>query len=289
MNEQINNLLLLAEEEGFNETPLKGVGVYRASRSSERVPLCYSQGIIIVVQGNKRVHHDHKTYDYNPDNYLVLALPLSAECETIVETDKPLLSLMIDFDLGLLGELVRYFDEHHEISRSAHQSETKGLFVNRCTEEMHDAITRLSRCLLSPLQCDVMGQSLVREILFYILKGRHSSPMFALVTHNTHLSRLERVLKHLNSNYQEQFDIEHLAAMANMSSSSFHRNFRQVTASSPIQYVKKIRLNRAKELLLDRGIKVKQAAAQVGYESPTQFSREFKRYFGESPQDVARL
>ena len=134
-----------------------------------------------------------------------------------------------------------------------------------------------------------MGQSLIREVMFHVLSGPQAAPLFALVSHNTHLSRLERVLKHLHDNYQTELDVELLASMANMSTSTFHRNFRQVTASSPIQYVKKMRLNRARELLLDQGLKVKQAAAQVGYDSPTQFSREFKRYFGLSPQECGRV
>lgn len=282
------NLDKLACGEGYNPTPLKGVGVFKASQSSDRVPLCYSQGIIIMAQGNKRVYLDQQAYDYNPNNYLVLTLPMPAECETIVEQGKPLLSMIIDFDLGLLNELVRLFDEHRQIKPSDHQSETKGLFVGESTEALQDSVLRLSNCLNSPLQCDVLGKSLIREVVYHILQGPQAAPMFALVSHNTSLSRLERVLKHLHCHYQENLDVEQLATMANMSSSTFHRNFRQVTASSPIQYVKKLRLNRAKELLLDQGLKVKQAAVQVGYESPTQFSREFTRYFGQSPRDYAK-
>ncbi len=288
MSTLIENLAMLATAEGYNRTPLKGVGVFRASESSKRVPLCYSQGIIIMAQGSKRVYLDQQSYDYNPNNYLVLTLPMPAECETLVETGKPLLSVMIDFDVSQLNELVRLFDEHSQIKPSNHQSETKGLFVCQCTDSLLDSVTRLSQCLNSPLQCEVLGKSLVREVMYHVLMGPQAAPMFALVSHNTSLSRLERVLKHLHKNYQEHLDVEQLASMANMSTSTFHRNFRQVAASSPIQYVKKIGLNRARELLMDQGLKVKQAAVQVGYESPTQFSREFTRYFGQSPRDCAK-
>ncbi len=283
-----DNLDKLASKDGYNRTALKGIGVFKASKSTERVPLCYSQGIIIVAQGSKRVYLDQQAYEYNQNNYLVLTLPMPAECETLVEEGKPLFSLMIDFDLGLLNELVRLFDEHQQIKPSNHQAETKGLFVCECTAPLLDSVLRLSQCLNSPLQCDVMGKGLVREVMYHILQGPQAAPMFALVSHNTSLSRLDRVLKYLHNNYQSSLDVEQLASMANMSSSTFHRNFRQVTSSSPIQYVKKIRLNRSKELLLDQGLKVKQAATQVGYESPTQFSREFTRYFGQSPRDYAK-
>jgi len=283
MNNLVNNLAMLATEEGYNTTPLNGVGIFKASKSTDRVPLCYSQGIIIVAQGQKKVFFDEKVYEYNPEHYLVLTLPLPAECETIVEEGKPLLSLIIDLDISILSELVRVFDEHGQITRSDNATESRGLFVSHCTDALSCVVERLSECLNSPIDCDVIGKGLVREILYHVLKGPQVAPLFALVTHNTHLSRMERVLKHLHNNFQKHLDVEQLASMANMSPSTFHRNFKQVTASSPIQYVKKIRLNRARELLLDQGLKVKQAAAQVGYESSTQFSREFTRYFGQNP------
>ncbi len=289
MNNVIENLTLLAKEEGYNKTPLTGVGIFKASESTGRVPLCYSQGIIIVVQGQKRVHFNQQIFDYNVDNYLTLTLPLAAECETIVEAGKPLLALIIDLDLALLNELVRVLDDHGKIKQTDSILENKSLYVSKSTAALSCVVTRLSDCLTSPLQCDIIGNGLLREIFFHILSGQQAAPLFALVSHNTHLSRMERVLKHLHNNFQGQLDVEQLASMANMSSSTFHRNFKQITASSPIQYVKKIRLSRARELLQDQGLKVKQAAAQVGYESPTQFSREFSRYFGQSPSEYGRM
>jgi len=289
MNDMVKQLTQLATEEGYNRTALSGVGIYKTSESLEPAPLCYSQGIIIVVQGQKRVYFDQQSYDYNPDNYLVLTLPLPAECQTIVEPGKPMLALVIDLDLSVLSELVRVLDEHNGNNRNNKLTDNKGLFISRCTEALSCVVARLSDCLTSALQCDVIGKGLIREILFHILSGPQAAPLVALVSHNTHLSKMERILKHLHSNFNNQLDVEQLASMANMSSSTFHRNFKHVTASSPIQYVKKIRLNRARELLQDQGLKVKQVAAQVGYESPTQFSREFTRYFGQSPSLYNRL
>lgn len=289
MNNLVENLTRLAPQEGYNTTPLKGVGVFKASQSSGRMPLCYSQGIIIIAQGHKRVFFNNQYYDYNPENYLVLTLPLAAECETIIAQGETLLSLVIDFDMNILNEIVRLFDEHGQIMHSDNLSENKGLFISKCTDMFLCAVNRLSDCLSSPIQCDVIGKGLIREILFHILGGPQAAPLFALVSHNTHLSRIERVLKHLHNNYQAHLDVEQLASMANMSASSFHRNFKQVTASSPIQYIKKIRLDRSRILLQDQGIKIKQVAAKVGYESATQFSREFTRYFGLSPSAYNRV
>ena len=263
MSRLIENLMMLAPKEGYNPSFLPGVGIYKASHSSDRIPLCYNQGVIIVAQGHKRIYLDQDTYDYNPDNYLVLTLPLPAECETIVEPGKPLLSMMIDINLAVLNELVRHFDEHQQIKESINFSDTKGLYISDCNKLLIDTVTRLAQCLNSPLETDILGKGLMREVLFHLLQGDNAAPLFSLVSHNTHLARMERVLKHLHEHYGDQLDVEQLANMANMSISSFHRNFRQVTSSSPIQYIKKLRLNRAKELLLDQGLKIKQAAAQV--------------------------
>jgi AraC-like DNA-binding protein len=288
MQSLITQLELLAPSEGYNQTFINGVGVYKSSESAQRTPLCYSQGIIFVLQGQKRVFFDEQIYTYNPDNYLVLTVPLPAECETQLVSNKPLLSLIIDFDMPVLGELVRVFDEHGKLNNSDKMSNAKGLFVSENTDALSCTLTRLVDCLGSKLQSDIIGKGLVREVFYHVLQGPQASPLFDLVSHNTHMSKMERTLKHLHNHYDDKLDVEQLASMANMSASTFHRNFKQITASSPIQYVKKLRLSKAKDLLQDQGIKVKQAAAQVGYESATQFSREFTRYFGISPSDYAK-
>lgn len=284
-----NHLAPLALKEGCNQTALPSVTVYKASESTGRLPLCYSQGIIIVAQGQKQIHLEDKVYHYNADNYLVLTLPLPAECETKVEAGEPMYSMMVDFDMEQLTELVRLFDDHHHCNSCPKEiSQAKGLYVSECDEQLKTATLRIAKALHSPLQCDALGKSLVRELLYVLLQGPQAASLFALVSHNTQLARLERVLKYLHDHYQEPLQVGQLADMANMSSATFHRNFKQMTASSPIQYVKKIRLSRAKDLLQDHSLKIKQAASEVGYESATQFSREFKRYFGESPQAMIR-
>ena len=288
MQSLISQLELLAPYEGYNQTFINGVGIYKSNESAQRTPLCYSQGIIFVLQGQKRVFFDEQIYTYNPDNYLVLTVPLPAECETQLINNKPLLSLIIDFDMPVLGELIRVFDEHGKLNNSDKMSNAKGLFVSENTDALSCTLTRLVDCLGSKLQSDIIGKGLVREVFYHVLQGPQASPLFDLVSHNTHMSKMERTLKHLHNHYDDKLDVEQLASMANMSASTFHRNFKQITASSPIQYVKKLRLSKAKDLLQDQGIKVKQAAAQVGYESATQFSREFTRYFGISPSDYAK-
>lgn len=288
MNPLAQCLSGLAKEEGYNNTCLPGVGVFKASESRHREPLCYNQGIFVVAQGAKRVYLEQKVYEYNPENYLVLTLPIPAECETRVVPGEPLISLLIDIDLSLLHPLVRLFDEHNQTSDTSESSlESRSLYVCPVSEAFSATVLRLAHCLHSPLQSAALGRGLIQELLFLILCSEQAAPLFALARHNTSLARLERAMKYMHEHYDQTLDVERLASLANMSPSTFHRNFRQMTASSPIQYLKKLRLSRARELLQDQGLKVKQAAAMVGYESPTQFSREFKRYYGLTPQEYS--
>ncbi|WP_422489444.1 AraC family transcriptional regulator N-terminal domain-containing protein [Endozoicomonas sp. ALE010] len=279
----------LAKEEGYNKTHIPGVGVFKASESREREPLCYSQGIIIVAQSAKRIYLEQQAYEYNPDNYLVLTLPIPAECETIVAEDKPLLSMLVDIDISLLHPLVRLFDHHQQATDTMEDllEARSSLYVSPVTDVFSATVLRLAQCLHSPLESEALGKGLVQELLFHVLNGEQAAPLFALARHNTHIARLERAMKYMHEHYDQSLDVGHLASMANMSPSTFHRNFRYMTSSSPIQYLKKLRLSRARELLQDHGVRVKQAAAEVGYDSPTQFSREFKRYFGLTPQACA--
>ncbi|MCE0761112.1 AraC family transcriptional regulator [Marinobacter sp. G11] len=280
----------LSPKEGYNPTLVEGIGVYRASQSVAREPLCYRQGIIVVAQGSKRVYLGEEVYDYNPSHYLVMTLPIPAECETQVVPGEPLLALLIDIKMELLQPLIRLFDDHHQSPPEALTAPGKpGLYVSQVTDAFSAATVRLCQHLQSPLTAEALCDGVLREILYLILSSEHSAPLFELARYNTQLARMERVLKYMHEHYHESLEVDRLAALAGMSSSSFHRNFRQSTGSPPLQYLKKLRLTRARELLQDKDIKVKQAAASVGYESPTQFSREFKRYFGLSPQDSSGI
>lgn len=286
MTSLVQQLTQLAKNEGYNHTPLPGVGVYKSSNAVARGPLCYSQGIIFVVQGQKQIHFNQQTYCYNADNYLVLTIPLAAECETITHENQPLLAITIDLDITLLNELVRLFVEFGQDVSSNTLQTSKSLFVSQCTQTLSNLLEKLAHCLSDPLRTAAIGHSILREIYFHILSGPQAQPLFALVSHNSYLAKLDKVMRYLHNHYDAKLDVDLLANMAHMSTSTFHRNFKHLTASSPIQYVKMLRLNRARELLQDNGIKVKQAAAQVGYESPHQFSREFTRYFGVSPSEL---
>jgi AraC-like DNA-binding protein len=273
----------LAHQEGFNTTLLPGIDIYKASQPRQREPLCYEQGVIIVGQGSKRVFLGNAVYEYNPNNYLVLSVPIPAECETRAAPNEPMLALTVDIDIALLNQIIAEMDNHINQDMLAKHDKHKGLFLASTTPELKDTVHRLLVALQSPADCNVLGPGIVHELMYRIMCGENASSLYALAMKNTNIARVDKALKLIHSSYRESMDVESLATLVNMSPSAFHRAFKDVTSSSPIQYLKKIRLSKAKALLIEGRARVNEAATEVGYESAAQFSREFKRYFGTSP------
>jgi len=283
MDKIVSLMEKLAMEEGVNKTFLSGVNILKVSEYHPRQPLCYNQGIFIVGQGLKKVYLDNKIYEYNHDNYLVLSVPLPAECETFATEEEPLLSLMVDIDIAALNHIIGQMGDHIDHTLLKQNGKHQGLFLARATPDIKDTVWRLLRALQSPAESLVIGRGIVRELLFRIMHKENASSLYALAMKNTNLSKIEKALKQIHGKYHNHIAVEKLAEMVNMSPSAFHRAFKDVTSSSPIQYLKKVRLNKALSLLVENKIRVNEAATQVGYESTTQFSREFKRYFGNTP------
>ena len=278
----------LAPDEGKNSTGLKGVGIYMATEYRGREPLCYDQGVIIVGQGEKRVFLGNSVHEYNPDNYLVLSVPIPAECETFATKEKPLFALCVDIEIGVLHRIIGQMDEHLDHRLLASGEKYQSIYTAQTTPMIKDVVYRLLQCLQSPMETSVLGKGLVEELLFRIMCGENAASLYALAMKNTHFARIDKALKRIHSSYKESLPVDSLATLVNMSPSAFHRSFQDVTSSSPVQYIKKIRLNKARELLLDKSVRVGEAATVVGYESAAQFSREFKRYFGASPSEYIK-
>lgn len=274
----------LAKAEGRTETPLPGVALYRTSGDIGRRPLLYRQGVIIVGQGAKNVHIGGVAHTYDPDHYLVLSVPLPMECEAKVRPDEPLLSLLVDFDMAAIQGIIAHMDEAAgEDWAQPCQGCCQGLALPTADAPFREAVLRLLRALGDPIEAQVLGPGLVRELFFRIMRGEAASSLRALAVRNTGLSRIDKALREIHQGYARPFHVEELAGCVNMSTSSFHRAFKEVTSLSPIQYLKKVRLNKAMSMLVEEGVRASEAARLVGYESVSQFSREFKRYFGASP------
>jgi AraC-like DNA-binding protein len=275
----------LAPLDGSNATNLPGTVIYRETRYRSRQPFLYNQGVVLIGQGSKRVYFGNAIYDYDPETYLVVSVPIPAECEIYASIEEPLLALIVDIDIGMLNRIIGHMDEHVDHTLLKRREKHRGIYVAAVTPMIKDVALRLLSALQSPIESSVLGKGLLYELVFRIMCGENAAVLYALAMKNTKVAMIEKALKLIHSSYNSAMKVDSLAALVNMSPSAFHRAFNEVTASSPIQYIKKIRLSKAREMLLEQRVRVSEAAIHVGYESSAQFSREFKRYFGNSPSE----
>jgi AraC-like DNA-binding protein len=273
----------LAIKEGFSSSHLRGVMFIRSNKPFPRMPVVYEPSIVIVGQGRKIGYLGDQVYIYDPLNYLVLSVPLPFECETQATPKEPYLAVSVRVDPVTVGELLIEMDDDSGAGKVMPQ----GICSTPLTDELIGATVRLLECLKKPLDSRVLGPNIVREIIYRVLFGEQGGALRALAVRHGRFSQIARVLRRIHTEYDKELDIEFLAGEANMSISTFHHNFKAVTSSSPLQYLKNIRLHKALMLMVRDGLNAGTAAGKVGYESSSQFSREFKRYFGNTPADEA--
>lgn len=273
----------VAVEEGMKGTLVEGVEVFRASESAPRGPVVYQPRILIVGQGRKRAYLGGETYKYDAYNYLVLSVPLPAECETEASREAPLLLLAVHVEPAMVGEMMLELDG---LSPQAAPT-PRGISSTPMDEEMAGAVVRLLECIKSPADSRILGRQTVREIVYRVLQGEQGKSLRALAGRDDHSARIARILKRVHADYARPFRVEDLTRKAGMGLAAFHHSFKLVTTCSPLQYLKRIRLDHAKRLMAHEGYNAGTAARAVGYESPSQFSREFKRVYGATPSEDA--
>lgn len=275
----------LMPNNGLKHTNIDGVVLFRSIENIERTSLRYDKCILFVLSGEKHLYFNKQTYPYNADNYVVLTTPMAIAYSQTASKDNPLMMIGIEIDMRVLSQLTNDILTHANPSQFI-ETTNSGLFVDKTTEDIQEVIYRLLKILNNSPDDKIMGKEIMRELLYRVLLNDKSNALFALVQSNTHLSKVASVIQYMSHNYHNSIDVETLAKRVNMSSPSLHRIFKEVTTSSPMQYLKMLRLHKARDLLTTNTLKVNQVARQVGYESNTQFSREFSRLFGVSPSKV---
>jgi AraC-like DNA-binding protein len=273
----------LACGEGFSSSRLAGVRFMRSSRHIPRSPVAYEPSIVIIGQGRKSGHLGDRKFVYDANNYLVLAVPLPFECETEGSFENPLLGMSISVTPAQVTELLMQM-EHPPLTN---EPPPEAIQCTPLDEGLSSAAVRLLEALGSVDDARILGPQIVREITYRVLLGRIGHNLRALAATHSHFGQISRVLQRIHTDYTRNYDMETLAREAGMSISTFHAHFKAVTASSPLQYVKSVRLHKARMLMVHDGANAGTAALQVGYESASQFSREFKRLFGDGPAAVA--
>jgi AraC-like DNA-binding protein len=273
----------LAPRDGFLPSRLPDVSFMRTTRHIPRTPITYEPGIFIMAQGRKTGYLGDKKFIYDANHYLVLSVPLPFECETDGSPEAPMLAVRIGVTPAAVTELLMQM-EHLE---PANGSEPQAMQATALDDVLRGATIRLLESLRSADDSRILGPQIVREIVYHVLRGKLGGNLRALAAPDSHFGRISRVLTRIHTEYARHYDIGTLAHDAGMSVAAFHTRFKAITSSSPLQYLKNIRLNKARMLMVNDGLNASGAAIKVGYESASQFSREFKRLFGDGPARVA--
>lgn len=273
----------LAPRDGFLTSRLPGVSFMRTTRHIPRTPITYEPGIFIMAQGRKTGYVGDKKFVYDANHYLVLSVPLPFECETDGSPEEPMFAVRIGVTPAAVTELLMEM-EHLE---PANGSQPQAMQATVLDDVLRGATIRLLESLRSTDDSRILGPQVVREIIYHVLRGKLGGNLRALAAPDSHFGRISRVLNRIHADYARQYDIGTLARDAGMSVAAFHTRFKAITSASPLQYLKKIRLNKARMLMVNDGLNASGVAVKVGYESASQFSREFKRLFGGGPAKVA--
>jgi AraC-like DNA-binding protein len=274
----------LAPQEGYNVTALPSVRILRSDRPLSRTPVLYDPGIVIVCQGRKRGYFGDKVYLYDEQHYLVVSVPVPFTMETDATADQPLLAIYLHLDFQMAAELMLQIDRHGVTMPAAPQS----MMSSSMDATLLLSVLRFLEAMGQPLEAEILGPSLLRELYFRVLTGGQGSVMRAALAMQGQFGKISKALRRIHAAFDQRLDVEQLAREANMSVPTFHNHFKAITHTSPMQYLKSVRLHQARLLMLRSGITASASSAAVGYESPSQFNREFKRLFGRSPADEAR-
>ncbi|MBB6144423.1 AraC-like DNA-binding protein [Silvibacterium bohemicum] len=276
-------LLNLVTEDGLHPTVLSGVKLARSNGGAPRSLIIYEPSIYIVVSGRKRGCFGETQFVVNPNHYLVFAVatPFEVETESGPNGD-PLLAVSVRADMSVLLELA------HKLELQVHVPVSSSPVVAAPTPldfDMSEALLRLLHSLQSTTDAMILGSGAIRELIYRVLKGPHGSVLCAMLDRTHYMGKIYGAIDWIHHNYSRPLKVPEIANEVGMSVSAFHHSFKQITGQSPLQYMKSVRLQKARLHIKYDRLTVSVAAARVGYESPSQFSRDFKRFFGHSPTE----
>jgi AraC-like DNA-binding protein len=272
--------------DGSHDTAVPALKLSRFSAPTELVALVYEPSLCVVAHGAKEVLLADETYSLNPAQSLLVSVDLPVAARVVeASPGRPYLAVRISLDPAVVGELLA-----DGMTAEPLGSPARGLAVTSVEPPLLDAVTRLVVLLESPQDIVPLAPLVLREITYRLLTGSQGSRLRQIASAGAPAQRIAKAIRWLKDHFADPLRIESLAKHVKMSPSAFHLHFKGVTAMSPLQYQKQLRLQESRRLMLGEGLDAAEAAFRVGYESPSQFSREYRRMFGAPPrQDVAAL
>ncbi len=282
-----NSIARWTEQGELHTTAVPGLSLFRREKPTEPVSGMYEPSVCLVAQGAKQVSLGNDTYVYDARHYLITSVHLPTIVQIIeASPEKPYLGLRLTFDLREVAQLM----VDSNLPQPRPQQSSRGMATGQMTLQLVHAFTRLIDLLGDEKDIPILAPVIQREIIYRLLVGNQGERLRQIATAGSQSQQIAKAIGWLKSNYSQTISMDELAAAANMSISTFHHHFKALTALSPLQYQKQLRLQEARRLMLAERMDAANAAFQVGYESPSQFSREYNRMFGAPPlRDVQKL
>ena len=288
-NQEIASIIAqFAERDGEYSTAIPNLYLSRKSAPSQPLYVAQWPCFALVAQGAKRLSLSSEIYDYGVGDYLLLSLDLPVvSVVTDASPEEPNLGIGLRIDPEMLSDLLRRTD----LPRPTVAADgMRGVAVSKAGPELLDATVRLMRLLHRPKDIPALAPLIQQEILYWLLTGPDGPRLLSIAMSESHGNRIAKAVAWLRDNFTQPLRIEDLAERVGMSVSSFHHHFKAVTAMTPMQYQKRFRLNEARRLMLVENLDVGSAGYRVGYESASQFNREYSRNYGMPPlKDVGRI
>ena len=269
-----------AKDEGDLQMAIAGLRLYRRSICTECVSAAYEPSLVVNVQGEKFINLGKATYQMDGSNFLLTSVNLPVMSKVLMATkERPMLALILKLEMPMVREIL----SQQEFLALDESKEARGMAIGVSSAELLDACCRMVDLLDTPVDIPFLGPLVQREVIYRLLTSPQGRHLRAIATLGEQSQRLSKTVEWLRQNYAKPLRVEELAEMARMGVSTLHHQFRSLTAMSPLQYQKQLRLHVARERMVNEGIDAASAAFEVGYESASQFSREYSRFFGQPP------
>src|ERR1700733_4838115 len=268
-------------------TEVPGLALYRSTAPTAPNPCTYEPSLLLIPQGKKRVDLGKQSYVFGESTYLLTSIELPIVSRvSVASVEKPYLAFFLKLDMGIVRDVLHT----EEVRISAPPGGTLGMVLGEATIELLTPCLRMVQFLGAPQDVPFFGKLLQREIIYRLLQGPQGDRLRSVATMANQSYLMAKAVTWLRENFEKVLNVDELAAMAGMSRSTLHHHFRGLTAMSPLQFQKQLRLRTARQKMLTEELDAASAAFAVGYESPSQFNREYKRFFGKPPmRDVQAL
>ena len=270
-------------QEELNYSMIENVGTLKSSMPQRRHPTCDPPVILIVGQGKKSCFVGGKKYDFKAGDVMVLFYPMAMETEIVeANPDKPFLAAGVALDLGRLADILLRIDRMDGVVAKPDSSNPSNIFSIPLSDNLLDPFIRLFKLLSNPRDATFLADSIIDEIYYRLLSDERGNELRFLLQQRGEIQRISKAVEYIHENLGQAISVEQLAEMVHMGKTTFYENFKSVMHLTPLQYAKSVKLYEAQKLIAE-GKNASEAGYLVGYKSPAQFSREYKRHFGFAP------